>query len=151
MEKTSTTSSSERQKYIAIMAGVWGFVGIIGGIFGSVLWFHFPYLLFLDQWHFLWATVALSCGLILSQLILDQLAVLSLSRLLLSENERGIYLELQQNLVKILLGILGIILIEVIMRWLGVSSALRGLVILAMSTSLLWSSRLYWLTFFQNR
>jgi hypothetical protein len=150
MEKLSLFDSFGRQKYLMILSATWSFLGIMGVSLGAVRWFHFPYLLFLDEWHFLWASVALACGLFLSQLIVDQFTSFSVSRLVLSDNEQQLTLEFKQIFTQLILGLLGIILLEVIMILWGISSALRGLVNLGIGISCLWSSRFYWLSLFQG-
>ncbi|MGB3534885.1 MAG: hypothetical protein WBA13_15405 [Microcoleaceae cyanobacterium] len=150
MEKISNTNFSKNQIYWVIIIAILDIIGLIEISLGSVRWFHFPYLLFLDEWHFLWATVALTCGLCLSQIILDQISYSNLSRIMLSDSETQSDFELKQFLIKIILGILGIIILEFIMRLCGLSSALRGLGNLGIGISCLWSSRVYWIALFQN-
>ncbi len=146
MEKILNTTL---QKHIIIVIAILDIISIIGISLGSVRWFHFPYLFFLDEWHFLWATVALTCGLFFSQIVLDRVSYLQLSPLILSESEKQLTLEFNQLLIQLLFGILGIILLELVMILWGISSALRGLVNLGIGFSCLWSSRLYWITLFQ--
>lgn len=48
------------QQILSIIGLVWTLTGLTFVGIGSIYWFHFPYLLYLDEWHFLWAVVALS-------------------------------------------------------------------------------------------
>jgi hypothetical protein len=149
MEKRLLLSSFKQKKDFMILGIIWSASGMIAVSLGAVRWFHFPYLLFLDEWHFVWASVPLACGLFFSQLILDQFTRFKVSGLILSDNEQQLTLEFRQILIQFLLGLLGIILLEVIMILWGISSALRGLVNLGIGIPCLWSSRFYWLSLFQ--
>jgi hypothetical protein len=150
MENRAFLSPFRKQQYLLILSMILSFTGIIVVSLGAVHWFHFPYFLFLDEWHFLWASVALACGLFLSQLILDQFTCLSVSRLVLSDNEQQLTVEFKRSFTQFILALLGIILLEVIMVLWGISSALRGLVHLGIGIACLWSSRFYWLNLFQG-
>lgn len=150
MVNLSFFNSFGRQKHLTILSIIWSFLGILELSLGAFRWFHFPYLLFLDEWHFIWASVPLACGLFLSQLVLDQFTCLSVSRLILSDNDQQLTVEFKQILTQFIFALLGIILLEMIVILWGVSSALRGLVHLGIGISFLWSSRFYWLSFFQG-
>ncbi|MGB3404913.1 MAG: hypothetical protein WBA77_19675 [Microcoleaceae cyanobacterium] len=151
MEKSIITNSSRLNQSIISTAIIFSLFAILITFIGAVRWFHFPYFFFLDEWHFLWLMVALSCGLILSLFILDPLIIQNLSQLLIPTSRDTFATELKTVLISTILGILGMIILESIMILWGISSALRGLVNLGVGVSWLWSSRFYWIAVFAER
>ena len=130
-------------KSIIISGGLWTISGMILISLGSIFWFHFPYLLFIDEWHLVWMILSLCLSLIFSQLFLD--GVISKSCcLFLTEDDSET--AIAQNFIKFLWSLLILVLIEIILKLLGISRALSGLATLGIGASVLWSSRFYWFT-----
>jgi hypothetical protein len=148
MVNSTNASNYQFKKYLIFTAIILNLIAIILISLGAIRWFHFPYLLFLDEWHFLWLMVALSCGLILSQFILDPIITQNISRFLIQKEGESLTTELKIVVISAILGGLGIMILEVIMILWGISSALRGLVNLGLGMSGLWSSRFYWIAVF---
>lgn len=135
---------SEIQKTLIFAAITLNIITITPITLGAVRWFHFPYLFFLDEWHFLWLTVALTCGLIFSLFFLDNFLIKGLSKIIITNNLDSLAPPLKLVFISSMFCILGISLIELVMILWGVSSALRGLVNIGVGVSCLWSSRFYW-------
>ncbi len=127
------------QQILAIIALLWTLTGLTFVGFGSIYWFHFPYLLYLDEWHFLWAMVALCMGLITGW-VLDLVADSVIERLL-NQPDLNLLNAIALNPLILLLILIscGIFLQDIVL-----SRAMQGLVDLALGTAFIWSSRKYW-------
>lgn len=127
------------QQALKIIGLLWTLTGLTFGVFGSIYWFHFPYLLYLDEWHFLWAIVALCIGIVTSW-ALDLVAHSIINPLLTQPNVSVFKLiDLKTLIILIILISCGIFLKDI-----AVSRAMQGLVDLALGTAFVWSSRKYW-------
>ncbi len=135
------------KKLMIISGGIWAISGILFITIGSTWWFHFPYLLFLDGWHFTGMILTLCFSLLTSQIILD--TVIRQSCLLLLTDDQS-KIGLKQSFLKFFWSLSSVFLIEIILKILGISQALMGLVTLGIGVSFLWSSRFYGLTVLQT-
>ena len=126
------------QQILIIIGLFWTLTGLTFVGFGLIYWFHFPYLLYLDEWHFLWAIVALSMGLITGW-VLDLVAESMIERLL-TKPDLSLFnaIELKPLILLLILISCGIFLKDI-----ALSRAMQGLVDLALGTALIWSSRKY--------
>lgn len=127
------------QQILPIMGLIWTVTGLTFLGFGLIYWFHFPYLLYLDEWHFLWAMVALSMGLITGW-VLDLVADSMIDRLFTQPDLNLLKaIELKPLILLLILISCGIFLKDI-----ALSRAMQGLVDLALGTAFVWSSRKYW-------
>lgn len=119
---------------IRIAGGIWTGVGL--GLFalGGILWFHLPYLLFLDEWHALWGTVALTIGLFAGQILFDRLVDWIRSGESVLQRFGWVASAILSTAIAIEAG----------MRFLGWGTATVGLANLAFGIAFLWSCRRFW-------
>lgn len=131
--------NNQSQPTLTIISLLWTLIGLTFLVLGSIYWFHFPYLLYLDEWHLLWAIASLCIGLVIGW-ILDLVADSVINRLLTQAHLNGFQiLDLKTLILLFLLISSGFFLKNIIL-----SRAMQGLVDLALGTAFIWSSRNYW-------
>ncbi|MEX6776513.1 hypothetical protein [Limnospira fusiformis] len=124
----------------AWIAGIiWMFAGMGLLAIGAILWFHLPYLLFLDEWHALWAMVSLTIGLFTGQVLFDRLVDW------IREPQTDTLHPILARFGWITLAILSVaIAIGFTMKLIGWGNAMIGLLNLSFGIAFLWSSRQFW-------
>jgi hypothetical protein len=117
---------------------------------GSVFWFGFPYLGFLDSRHLGFGAIALTIGLLKGKFVLDKTAGRIIDRVDTLEEPNPFKSVFQMFGLKIILLIGLMMTFGVGLRAAGVSYEIRGLVYLAIGAALLWSCRRYWVASVQS-
>jgi hypothetical protein len=139
-----------RRFHLLLAASIWTLVGAGLLTMGSVFWFHLPYLGFLDRQHLLGGAIALGVGLIKGRLILDRTANRVIERIDTLTEPNPFKSVFQMFGAKTLALILAMMGIGIVLRVVGVSFEVRGLIYLAVGCALLWSCRRYWAASFQS-
>ena len=138
-----------RQQHLWIAASIWTLVGAGLLTMGSIFWFHFPYLGDFDVRHIAIGSGALTIGLLKGKFVLDKTAARVIDRTgTLSEPNpfKSVFQMFGGKTIALIVSMMGI---GVILRAMGVSFEIRGLIYLAVGTALLWSCRQYWKSSFQ--
>lgn len=120
-----------------------GIIWMVAGLgllaIGAILWFHLPYLLFLDEWHALWAMAALTIGLFTGQVLFDRLV----DWIIQTQTDRP-------HLILARFGWTTLAIMSVAMaigftiKLIGWGNAMIGLLNLSLGIAFLWSSRQFW-------
>lgn len=145
MESPQPHSGLTRRQHLWIAASIWTIVGIGLLSMGLVFWFHFPYLGDLDAQHLGWGVLALSIGLIKGKLILDRTAGRVIERVEALQEPNPFKSVFQMFGAKTIALILAMMTIGIVLRRVGVSFEIRGLIYIAVGGALIWSCRRYWL------
>lgn len=140
---------STTQQNLQRIAVFWTLLGVIFFVLGLTDWFHLPYLIYLDEWHFLWALVSVCIGLITGW-ILDLVAQ-TVSEQILVKKDINPKINFWQILgVKPLLLLIVLIGLGTMLPLIGFTLPLQGLVDLALGTAFLWSCYRYWFILFSE-
>lgn len=140
----ATTSGLSRQQHLVIAALIWTVVGIGLSTMGLLFWFHLPYLGNLDPQHLAIGGLMMGIGLVKGKFVLDKTAGRVIDRVETLQEINPAKSILQMFGAKTLALIGAMMFIGYLLRAMGVSYEIRGLVYLAVGPALLWSSRNYW-------
>jgi hypothetical protein len=138
------------QAHLVIAGLLWTMVGAGLLTMGAVFWFHLPYLGFLDRQHLAIGSLAIGIGLLKGKVILDRTANRVIARVdTLSEPNplKSIGQMFGWKTIALILSMMGI---GILLRRVGVSFEIRGLIYLAVGVALLWSCRRYWQAAFRG-
>lgn len=141
---STTWTGLTQQQHLWIAASIWTIVGAGLLTMGGVFWFHFPYLGDLDAEHIAIGSAALIVGLLKGKFVLDKTAsrVIENTVALQEPNPfKSIYQMFGGKTIALIASMMGI---GIVLRAIGVSFEVRGLIYLAVGTALLWSCRQYW-------
>jgi hypothetical protein len=141
--KTERSPGLNRQQHLWIAAAIWVVVGIGLLAMGSIFWFHFPYLGFLDRQHLGFGSLALGVGLLKGNFILTKTATRTIERVEHLAEPNPLKSIFQMFGIKTIALILAMMGIGIVLRVAGVSFEIRGLIYIAVGTALLWSARKY--------
>jgi uncharacterized protein YacL len=143
MVKTERSPGLDRQQHLWIASAIWIVVGTGLLTMGTIFWFHFPYLGFLDNEHLGFGSLAIGIGLLKGKFILEKTAARTIDRVdSLTETNpvKSIIQMFGGKTISLILSMMGI---GVVLRAAGVSFEIRGLIYIAVGTALLWSCQRY--------
>jgi hypothetical protein len=133
-----------RRQHLWIAGLIWTLVGAGLLTMGLVFWLHLPYLGFLDAQHLGGGAIALCLGLAKGKFILDRTAGRVIERVDTLQEPNPLKSVVQMFGLKTI-GLIGLMMtIGIVLRVVGVSYEIRGLIYLAVGAALLWSCRRYW-------
>lgn len=134
---------------LQLIAVFWTILGLTFFGLGLTDWFHLPYLIYLDEWHFLWAMVSVCIGLITGW-ILDLVAQTVIQQSLV-KTDINHKINFRQIIgVKPLILLIVLIGLGTMLPLIGFTLPLQGLVDLALGTAFLWSCYRYWFILFSD-
>lgn len=134
---------------LQLIAVFWTILGLTFFGLGLTDWFHLPYLIYLDEWHFLWAMVSVCIGLITGW-ILDLVAQTVIQQSLVKTDINHKINFWQILGVKPLILLIVLIGLGTMLPLIGFTLPLQGLVDLALGTAFLWSCYRYWFILFSD-
>ncbi|MFM6192507.1 MAG: hypothetical protein ACKPEN_02755 [Planktothrix sp.] len=134
---------------LQLIAVFWTILGLTFFGLGLTDWFHLPYLIYLDEWHFLWAMVSVCIGLITGW-ILDLVAQTVIQQSLVKTDINHKINFWQILGVKPLILLIVLIGLGTMFPLIGFTLPLQRLVDLALGTAFLWSCYRYWFILFSD-
>ncbi|MBD2104151.1 hypothetical protein [Leptolyngbya sp. FACHB-261] len=140
----SAGTGLSRRQHLWIAASIWTVVGAGLLAMGSVFLLRYSYPGLADPLHLSFAVLALGIGLVKGRLVLDRTATRVIDRVEELSQPNPFKSVIQMFGTKTLLLIAAMMGLGVLLRRLGLSYEIRGLVYVAVGVALLWSCRRYW-------